>query len=71
MQLRRFVTLTLDPKRIEGDPVRYLNAVFAKLRVYLHRNYGVAPQYIRILEFQKNGNPHLHILIDRYIAREY
>jgi len=70
-QLRRFLTLTLDPAKIAGDPVRYLNAVFAKLRVYLQRKYGVAPQYIRILEFQKNGNPHFHILIDRYIAREW
>jgi len=71
LQLRRFLTLTLDPKKIEGDPVRYLNALFAKLRVYLRREYRVAPQYIRILEFQKNGNPHFHILIDRYIAREW
>jgi hypothetical protein len=71
MQLRRFLTLTLDPAKIAGDPVHYLNAVFAKLRVYLQRKYGVAPQYIRILEFQKNGNPHFHILIDRYIAREW
>ena len=71
MQLRRFLTLTLDPAKIEGDPVRYLNAVFAKLRVYLRRQYAAAPQYIRILEFQKNGNPHFHILIDRYIAREW
>jgi hypothetical protein len=71
MQLRRFLTLTLDPAKIQGDPVRYLNTVFAKLRVYLQREYGASPQYIRILEFQKNRNPHLHILIDRYIAREW
>jgi hypothetical protein len=67
LQLRRFVTLTLDPKKIKGDPVRYLNAVFAKMRVYLQRHHGGSPQYIRVLEFQKNGNPHFHILIDRYI----
>src|SRR6266849_10270203 len=71
MQLRRFLTLTLDPSKIEGDPVRYLNAVFAKLRVYLQRHHGVSPQYIRVLEFQKNGNPHFHILIDRYIDIEW
>ncbi len=71
MQLQRFLTLTLDPKKIEGDPVRYLSAAFAKLRVYLQREYGVAPQYIRVLEFYKNGNPHLHILIDRYIPLEW
>ena len=71
MQLRRFLTLTLDPKKIEGDPVRYLNATFAKLRVYLKREYGVAPDFIRVLEFQENGNPHFHILIDRYIDLEW
>jgi len=71
MQLRRFLTLTLNPAKIAGDPVRYLNDLFAKLRVYLRRKYGVAPHYIRILEFQMNRNPHFHILIDRYIAREW
>ena len=70
-QLCRLLTLTLDPAKIQGDPVQYLNRIFAKLRVYLKREYGVAPQYIRVLEFQKNGNPHFHILIDRYIARQW
>ncbi len=71
MQLRRFLTLTLNPSKIEGDPVPYINAAFAKLRVYLQRHYGVSPQYIRVLEFQKNGNPHFNILIDRYIEIEW
>jgi hypothetical protein len=69
--LQRLLTLTLDPAKIEGDPIHYLNKLFAMLRVYLGRKYGNPIQYIRILEFQKNGNPHLHILIDRYIAREW
>lgn len=66
--LCRFVTLTLDPAKIQGDPVRYLNAAFAKLRTYLKRQFGVAPAYIRVLEFQKNGTPHFHLLIDRYVS---
>lgn len=70
-RLQRFLTLTLDPSKIEGDPVQYLNRIFGMLRVYLKREFGVAPQYIRILEFQRNGNPHFHILIDRYVAREW
>jgi hypothetical protein len=65
LQLRRFLSWTLDAKKIEGDPVRYLNRIFAGLRVYWKRAYGVSPQYIRILEFRRNGNPHFHILIDR------
>src|SRR5437667_1548912 len=46
-QLRRFLTLTLDPAKIEGNPVRYLNGVFAKLRVYLRQHHDTSPQYIR------------------------
>jgi hypothetical protein len=69
LQLRRFLTLTLDPAKVDDDPVRYLNKTFAKLRVYLRREHGSAPQYIRILEFQKSGNPHFHILLDRYIPQ--
>lgn len=65
------MTLTLDPSKIDGDPVRYLNKTFDKLRVYLRRKYRCAPQYIRVLEFHKNGNPHFHVLIDRYIALEW
>jgi hypothetical protein len=71
LKLSRFLTLTLDPSKIEGDPVAYLNATFAKFRVYLRRKYKIAPTYIRILEFQKNGNPHFHILIDRYMPQAW
>ena len=70
-QLSRLLTLTLDPSKIEGESVRYLNDTFAKLRVYLKRQFRVTPQYIRILEFQQNGNPHFHILIDRYIPQSW
>jgi hypothetical protein len=59
--------LTLDPSKIQGDPVCYLNNTFAKLRTYLKRYFGRTPAYIRVLEFQKNGNPHLHLVIDDYV----
>jgi len=67
LQLRRFITLTLAPSKVEGDPVRYLNKTWAKFRTYLKRKLGIAPTFIRVLEFQRNGNPHFHILIDHYI----
>lgn len=69
--LNRFLTLTLDPAKISGEPVQFLNATFAKFRIYLKRQYKVAPNYIRILEFHKSGNPHFHILIDRFIPQEW
>ena len=65
--LTRFVTLTLDPSKIKGDPIRYLNDAFAKLRIYLKRYFGSSPRYIRVLEFQENGSPHFHLLVDRYV----
>ena len=55
----------MDPQ----DPVGYINKAFAKWRIYLKRKLGVSVVYIRILEFQKNGNPHFHILVDRFIPQ--
>jgi len=66
-QLRRFLTLTLDPSKIKGNSARYLRAVFNKFRLYLCRRFGVAVKYIAVLEFHKSGIAHLHLVIDRYI----
>lgn len=69
--LSRFLTLTLDPAHIEGNPVRYLRKTFSKFRVYLLRKYSHSPKYIAVLEFHKSGVPHLHVLIDRYIPQPW
>jgi hypothetical protein len=71
LKLQRFVTLTLDPGKVQGDPVVYLRNTFNKLRTYLRRKFGAAPKYIAVLEFHQNGNPHLHILIDRFIEQAW
>ncbi len=66
------MTLTIDSKLIEDqDPVAYINAAFAKWRVYLKREFRISITYIRILEFQKNGNPHFHVLVDRFIPHAW
>jgi hypothetical protein len=70
-QLKRFLTLTLDPSKIEGDSVRYLRGVFNKFRLYLRRRYGAPVKYIAVLEFHKSGIAHLHVLIDRYVPWEW
>jgi hypothetical protein len=70
-QLQRFVTLTLDPDKIEGDSVVYLRETFNKLRTYLRRKFRNAPNYIAVLEFHQNGKPHLHVLIDRFIQQAW
>lgn len=72
LKLQRFVTLTIDPKKLgERDPVPYLRDCWSKFRVYLKREFGVAPKYICVLEFQKNGSPHLHVLVDRFIRQAW
>lgn len=81
--LRYFLTLTLDPSKLEemllNNPkldvkrfaVPYMRLVFNKFRVSLKRKYGAAPSYICVLEFTKVGLPHLHILFDRYIEQAW
>ena len=71
-KLNRFLTLTLDPSCMDHeDPVGYINKVFGKWRTYLKRKFGVSITYIRVLEFQQNGNPHFHILLDRFISQAW
>lgn len=73
-QLNKFLTLTLDPKKITGNPVRYLRKAFDKFRVYLRKyakEQGLTIKYICVLEFQKNGNPHLHILLNCCLPHEW
>jgi len=54
--------------RVQVASIQHIRECWSKLRVYLHRRYGVAPKYIAILEFQKvTGLAHLHIVIDRYV----
>jgi len=45
--------------------------VFNKFRTYLKRRFGASVNYIAVLEFQKNGNPHLQLLVDRFIPQQW
>lgn len=66
--LQRFLTLTLDPRHCTAkDSAAYIRETWAKFRVYLQRHYSESISYISILEYQKSGYAHLHVLIDRYI----
>jgi hypothetical protein len=73
-KLNTLITLTLDPKKLRGkESTKYINQVFADFRVYLRRELGYAPPYIRVLEYQKNGNAHLHILanLGRFVHQSW
>ena len=75
-KLNKMATLTLDPKRVpKGDRKRtdrYIRECWRKMRVLLTRlNGGKSIDFVGVLEFQKNGNAHLHVLIGRYIAYKW
>jgi hypothetical protein len=74
-KLTRMVTLTLDPKRIpkrhRKHTDRYIRECWRKMRVLLARKFGGSLPFVGVLEFQKNGNAHLHLLVGRYIARKW
>lgn len=75
-RLQRLVTLTLDPKKLppnldQKETVEYLRNCWRSMRVYLSRKLGRSAVFICVLEFQKNGNPHLHVLVDAYLPHEW
>jgi len=72
-QLKRFITLTLDPKRIPPGQRsdRYLRNCWRKMRVSLQRKFGESLRFISVLEFQKSGLAHLHFLVGVYIPQDW
>jgi len=69
--LTRFLTLTIDPSRVAGtdQSVDYIRECFNKFRTYLRRICGSRVEYIAVLELQKSGMAHMHILLSRYIPK--
>ena len=75
-KLTRMVTLTLDPKRLSKQDRertdRYIRDCWRKMRVLLARKHeGKSLPFVGVLEFQKNGNAHLHVLVGQYIAQKW
>ena len=72
LKLNILLTLTLDPSKLHGaESTKYINGVFADFRVYLRRKLAYAPPYIRVLEYQKNDNAHLHVLLNCYLPQTW
>lgn len=71
--LNRFLTLTLDPKKVPEDinVHKYIWKVWAKFRTYLKRKLKEKISYICVLELHKSGMPHLHILVNRFIPQSW
>ena len=70
MQLRRFLTLTLNPRYCDAeDSVPYIKNCWAKFRTYLKPRYQTPIPFIYVVELQQSGYAHLHILLDRFIEQ--
>ena len=72
LELRRFLTLTLDPRHCTAEQsVHYLRNCWNKFRTSLKRRAGKSISYIAVIEFQKNGYAHLHVLVDRFLPQPW
>ena len=70
-QLRRLLTLTIDPATAPGhqdEQHRYLTERFNALRTELNDRYD-GLSYVWIREEGESNNPHLHLLVDRYMEQ--
>ena len=68
----KFVTLTMDPsKGTAEESWDQIKAVWALARVYLGREFGAGFKYLWVVEAQKNGYAHLHILVNQYVPQAW
>ena len=71
-ELSRVLTLTLDPSSCSPEQsIPYIRRCYNKFRTSLKRHSGLSISFITILELQRSGYAHLHILIDRFIAQDW
>jgi hypothetical protein len=58
------IELTIDPKKfmLLSDEFVFITKGWNKLRSWLKRRYGNF-EFLRVLEVQKSGRPHLHVLL--------
>ena len=71
-ELRRFLTLTLDPATAPADQERqhkYLTERFNALRTELNDRYD-GLSYVWVREEGEGDNPHLHLVVDRYLPQD-
>lgn len=81
-ELGYFLTLTLDPKKVpheylsesENKTHKYITKLFNHFITVLKRskfyNKNNRLKYVWVVEFQKNGNAHLHILFNTFLPYE-
>ena len=71
-ELRRFLTLTLDPETAPDETAEqheYLTERFNALRTSLNDRYDDL-SYVWVREEGESDNPHLHLIVDRYLPQD-
>ncbi len=68
--LTRLLSLTLDPKKIDGDPYELLGHVWHKFSHELQRK-SEGLRYIWFKGVHRSGIPHLHVLVNRYLDQSW
>jgi len=72
LDLRRFLTLTLDPRKCTAEEsIEHIRDAWRKFRVSLQRHLGRSVSFIAVVEMQKNGYAHLHVLIGHYVRQQW
>ena len=78
-EMRRFLTLTLDPSKVprevQGDDkamVEYLMNTWRKFRVYIQREYGdFSFIWVKERGEENEDHWHLHVLVSRYMEQAW
>jgi len=65
--------LTLDPEKIARgqSSISYLRETWRKMRVSLKRLLGRSIEFIVVVQRQKSGVAHLHVLIGAYLPQDW
>ena len=70
--LNKFLTLTLNPRSCSPEQsIDYIRECWNKFRTTLKRKYKKPLSFIGVLELQKSGYAHLHVLLDRFISQKW
>jgi hypothetical protein len=74
--LVRFLTLTLDPSKLDPTwdlwaEIAYLRNCWRKMRVYIERKLDHSLVFIAVVELQQSGRPHLHLLIGSFLEQSW
>lgn len=70
--LDRFLTLTMDPsKGTAAESWPEIKIVWKKFQTYMTRKLGKGVKFLWVIEAQKNGYAHLHILLNQYVSQAW